>query len=68
MVHVLSAPHEIRFIRRLDGNERIQFTDIASQEFHASDYGKTMERLMSEIHGRLPDGTWVAGVEVFRRL
>jgi hypothetical protein len=26
------------------------------------------EDLMSEIHGRLPDGTWVRGVEVFRRL
>jgi predicted DCC family thiol-disulfide oxidoreductase YuxK len=23
---------------------------------------------MSEIHGRLPDGTWVRGVEVFREL
>jgi predicted DCC family thiol-disulfide oxidoreductase YuxK len=27
-----------------------------------------MEAFMSEIHGRLPDGTWVRGVEVFRRL
>ena len=59
---------EIRFIRRLDRKERIQFTDIASQEFRASDYQKTMDDLMSEIHGRLPDGTWVYGVEVFRRL
>jgi predicted DCC family thiol-disulfide oxidoreductase YuxK len=24
--------------------------------------------LLAEIHGRLPDGTWVTGVEVFRRL
>ncbi len=23
---------------------------------------------MAEMHGRLPDGTWVTGVEVFRRL
>ena len=59
---------EIRFLRRMDRKDRIQFTDIASQEFRASDYQKTMDALMSEIHGRLPDGTWVFGVEVFRRL
>ena len=23
---------------------------------------------MAEIHGRLPDGRWIRGVEVFRRL
>ena len=23
---------------------------------------------MAQIHGRLPDGTWLQGVEVFRRL
>jgi predicted DCC family thiol-disulfide oxidoreductase YuxK len=23
---------------------------------------------MAEIHARLPDGTWITGVEVFRRL
>jgi len=23
---------------------------------------------MAQIHGRLPDGTWIRGVEVFRRL
>lgn len=23
---------------------------------------------MAEMHGRLPDGSWVTGVEVFRRL
>lgn len=59
---------EVRFLRRLDKKKRIQFTDIASSDFRASDYGRTMEAFMSEIHGRLPDGTWVHGVEVFRRL
>ena len=59
---------EVRFLRRLDRKGRIRFTDIASPDFRSSDYGKTMEAFMSEIHGRLPDGTWVRGVEVFRRL
>lgn len=30
--------------------------------------GKSYQELMERIHGRLPDGTWVEGVEVFRRL
>jgi predicted DCC family thiol-disulfide oxidoreductase YuxK len=59
---------EVRFLRRLDKKKRIQFTDIASPDFQASDYGKTMEAFMSGIHGRLPDGTSVRGVKVFRRL
>jgi predicted DCC family thiol-disulfide oxidoreductase YuxK len=59
---------EVRFLRRLDKKLRIRFTDIAAPDFRASDYGKTTEAFMSEIHGRLPDGRWVRGVEVFRRL
>lgn len=30
--------------------------------------GKGYQELMERIHGRLPDGKWVEGVEVFRRL
>ena len=28
----------------------------------------TDETLMAQMHGRLPDGTWLRGVEVFRRM
>ena len=59
---------EIRFLRRLDKSSRFLFTDISSEEFRAADYGKTLESFMSEIHARLPEGTWIRGVEVFRRL
>lgn len=59
---------EARFIRRLDKKQRIQFTDIAAPEFRASDYQREMSDFMSQIQGRLPDGTWVQGVEVFRKL
>lgn len=59
---------EIRFLRRLDRRGRIRYTDISSEEFQAEDYGSTLDTFMSEIHGRLPDGAWVYGVEVFRRL
>lgn len=59
---------EIRLIRWLDKKKRVQFTDIASPSFSPEEYGKTMKALMDEIHGRLPDGTWILGVEVFRQI
>ena len=59
---------EINLLRRMDRHERIRFTDIASSDFEANEYGKTLAELIDHIHGRLPDGSWVTGVEVFRRL
>lgn len=59
---------EIRMLRRKDRQQRIQFTDIADPAFDPAAYGTTMSALMERIHGRLPDGRWIEGVEVFRRL
>jgi len=59
---------EIRLLRRLDRKERILFTDIAAKGFDANTVGLTQERLMAKIHGRMPDGSLVEGVEVFRQL
>ncbi|MGB0597549.1 MAG: thiol-disulfide oxidoreductase DCC family protein [Rubripirellula sp.] len=59
---------EINMLRRLDQRKRIQFTDIATETFDAATYGKSMPELMDEIHGRLPNGQWIIGVEVFRQL
>jgi predicted DCC family thiol-disulfide oxidoreductase YuxK len=59
---------EIRMIARLDRAHRIRFTDIAAPEFDAAGTGVSWQTLMDRIHGRLPDGTLVEGVEVFRRL
>jgi len=59
---------EINMLRRMDKRQRIRFTDIAAADFNAAATGKTFARLMAEIHGRLPDGRWLIGVEVFRRL
>jgi predicted DCC family thiol-disulfide oxidoreductase YuxK len=60
---------EIELLRRLDrGRGRIAFTDIASPSFDVGAAGVPWQTLMDEIHGRLPDGTLVRGVEVFRRL
>lgn len=60
---------EVDLLRRLDrGRGRIRFTDIAGRGFDPAPLGKTQDELMARIHGRLPDGTWIEGVEVFRRL
>jgi predicted DCC family thiol-disulfide oxidoreductase YuxK len=59
---------EINMLRRWDKHQRIRFTDIAAADFNPAEYGKTHDEFMAEIRGRLPDGTWIVGVEVFRRL
>lgn len=59
---------EIDMIRRLDRHGRVRTTDIADPAFDASSLGRTQEELMARIHGRMPDGVLVEGVEVFRQL
>jgi predicted DCC family thiol-disulfide oxidoreductase YuxK len=59
---------EVRMLRRHDQRGRIRFTDITAENFDASAVGLEWEALMARIHGRLPDGTVIEGVEVFRRL
>lgn len=55
-------------LRRLDENGRIRFTDIAAPGFDAGAVGLSYAELMRRIHGRLPNGELIDGVEVFRRL
>ncbi len=59
---------EISMLRRLDTAHRLRLTDITQREFDAAELGTDHSTLMRRIHGRMPDGTWVTGVEVFRQL
>jgi len=59
---------EIGMLQWLDRRQRIRFTDIAAADFSARDYDKEPHQFIDEIQGRLPDNTWITGVEVFRRL
>ena len=59
---------EIAMLRRLDREGRIRFTDIAAPAFQPESLGLSLHELNEKIRGRLPDGTWLEGVEVFRRL
>ena len=59
---------EVTMLRRWDKRDKIRFTDIDAAGFQPESLGKTRSELMDQMHGRLPDGTWIRGVEVFRRL
>ena len=59
---------EINMLRRLDKRQRIRFVDISDARFSPQSLGTTYEKLMSQIQARLPDGSFISGVEVFRRL
>jgi predicted DCC family thiol-disulfide oxidoreductase YuxK len=59
---------EVRVLQRLDRKQRVRFTDIAAAGFEPGAFGLDMATLMARIHGRLPDGTFLEGVEVFRRV
>lgn len=59
---------EGEMLRRLDrGRGRIGFEDISSPGFEPQRYGLDRARVMARIHGVLPDGSVVEGLEVFRR-
>ncbi len=59
---------EVRGLERLDrGRRRIAFEDIAAADFDPGIYGLDAETVMDRIHGVLPDGSVLEGVEVFRR-
>ncbi len=55
---------EMEFLKRRDTKGRLCFTNIASPGFVLP--GVDRADLMARIHARLPDGSFVTGVEVFR--
>jgi predicted DCC family thiol-disulfide oxidoreductase YuxK len=59
---------EVAMLKRWDRHGRIIATDIAAPDFDPHPTGRTWDELMARIHGRLPNGDIIEGVEVFRRL
>ncbi len=59
---------EIDLVRRFDRQDRIRLTDIANPEFDPTRFGMSQQAFMDEIQGRLSDGRWITGVEVFRQI
>ncbi|MGY8749436.1 MAG: thiol-disulfide oxidoreductase DCC family protein [Pirellulales bacterium] len=58
---------EINMIRRKDNRHQLLLTDISSEGFSPPE-SLTSDQLMRSIHGRMPTGEYVVGVEVFRQI
>ncbi|MBY0400104.1 DUF393 domain-containing protein [Myxococcota bacterium] len=59
---------EGRLLLRLDrGRRRLELEDISAPDFDASRYGLDPADLEARLHGVLPDGRVVQGVEVLTR-
>jgi predicted DCC family thiol-disulfide oxidoreductase YuxK len=59
---------EVALLQKLDrGKGRIRFEDIAGLRPGERAHGRDRETLLDRIHGVLPDGEVIEGVEVFRR-
>ena len=59
---------EMGLLKRWDRRLQIRFSDISDIAFDPRAIGKTHEELMARMHGRLADGAWLQGIEVFRQL
>eukprot|EP00951_Prasinocladus_malaysianus_P007329 scaffold52748_cov12-Prasinocladus_malaysianus.AAC.1 len=60
-------------VAAVTGKGKIDFVDIASENYSPEKNmvgigGLEFETVMKSIHGILPDGTVISGIEVFRRL
>jgi predicted DCC family thiol-disulfide oxidoreductase YuxK len=57
---------EVNFLRKRNGENLLTLIDTAAVDFKAEQWGlpEVPDRI---IHGALPDGRLVSGVEVFRR-
>jgi len=56
---------EVAWLRSRNKLQKLAFQDIHAEDFNPVDYGTTLERLMAEIHGILPDGRMIHGMDVF---
>lgn len=55
-------------MRRLDGGKgAIECVDFTAAGFDSSKYGLTREEATAQMHGVLPDGTILRGMETIRR-
>lgn len=59
---------EVMWLSKRNLKGSVWFEDISAPGFDASRYGLTQTEVEGAIHGVLPDGQIVTGVEVFRRM
>jgi len=59
---------DIALMQSRNSEGRVSFIDIDSEGFDPSLYNKSLDQLMSLMHGRTMDGQWLIGVAVFARM
>jgi predicted DCC family thiol-disulfide oxidoreductase YuxK len=59
---------EIEWLKSKNKDGKVTFVDIAARDFEATKYGKSWDEFMAEMHGRLPDGSWLVGLDTFDHL
>lgn len=57
---------EMDHLRERTEGGRLVFVDIGTEGFDPTPYGASFEAMDAEIHGVLPDGSVIKGVEVLR--
>ena len=59
---------EIDWLRKKDRQQKVLFTDLTDPGLDLNRLGRTYEELMGHIHGRLRDGSWITGMNLFEEL
>jgi predicted DCC family thiol-disulfide oxidoreductase YuxK len=57
---------EVQWLSRRNQKGLLAFQDLSDPDFNPSDYGLSESEVRDFIHGVLPDGTVLKGLEVFR--
>ncbi len=57
---------EMEHLRERNAEAKLVFVDISAEGFDPAPFGASFEAMDAEIHGVLPDGSVIKGVEVLR--
>lgn len=58
---------EMSYYRSI-ADQRVQFVNIAADDFDAESFGKTIDDFQKQLHARDANGQYFTGVEAFRQL
>lgn len=56
----------VRYFRRRDRHDRLNFIDITGDAFNADDYGLTQAAVMASVHAVSADGRAARGMDAMR--
>lgn len=56
----------VQFLKRRDRKNRIHLANMAARKFDAGIFDRSHGELTAEIYARMPDGSWLKGLDAFR--